>query len=258
MSCLPLRKLPGWLATISPNKVRPELREKVIAFQNEADDVLWAAWQEQHCQPTPYTVQPSDTLSEAQQTALRAMLESNVKRLPMEKRGEAMRQGWSKLKSHFKVPYRKIPASEFTEALSIVARHVAQWELVDETAQQPEPLPSAFMQSLAAARESAMAYLDGYRQAVQSGQSGPRIDEIPQHLLEGIVAEALMSNRFLASFDMRTGQMHVQLVPKDASVFSFQNGDFGQAISAIPTRRLPELQDALSRRVARHLGALQH
>lgn len=208
-------------------------------------------------QPTPYTVQPSDTLSEAKQTALRAMLESNVKRLPMEKRGEAMRQGWSKLKAHFKVPYRQIPASEFDEALSIVARHVAQWEVVDETA-QPEPLSSAFMQALAAARESAMTYMDGYRQAVQSGQPGPRIDEIPQHLLEGIVAEALMSNRFLASFDMRTGQMHVQLVPKDASVFSFQNGDFAQAISAIPTRRLPELQDALSRRVARHLGALQH
>ena len=89
-------------------------------------------------------------------------------------------------------------------------------------------------------------------------QPGPRIDEIPQHLLEGIVAEALMSNRFLSSFDMSTGQMHVQLVPKDASVFSFQNGDFAQAISSIPTRRLPELQDALSRRVARHLGALQH
>ena len=52
--------------------------------------------------------------------------------------------------------------------------------------------------------------------------------------------------------------MHVQLVPKDASVFSFQNGDYAQAISNIPTRRLPELQDALSRRVARHLGALQH
>ena len=80
----------------------------------------------------PYTTQPGDTLNEAQQIALRAMLESNVKRLPMERRGEAMRQGWSKLKSHFKVPYRQIPASEFEEALSIIARHVAQWELVDE------------------------------------------------------------------------------------------------------------------------------
>jgi hypothetical protein len=44
---------------------------------------------------------------------------------------------WSKLKSHFKVPYREIPRSEFTEALSIVQRTAAEWEVVEE-----RPLPS--------------------------------------------------------------------------------------------------------------------
>lgn len=211
-------------------------------------------------QPTPCTVQPSDTLNEPQQIALRAMLESNVKRLPHEKQAGAMIKGWSKLKAHFGVPYRQIPASEFTEALSIIARHVSEWELVEDAAKQPEaaPQPTAFMQALAAARENALSYMNGYRQAVQSGQPGPRMADIPGSLLEGIVAEALMSSRFLAGFDPRTGQMHVQLVPQDASVFSFNSGDFGQAISAIPTRRLPELQDALSKRVARHLGSLGH
>lgn len=82
---------------------------------------------------TPYTVQPSDTLNESQQIALRALLESNVKRLPHDKQAGAMVKGWSKLKAHFGVPYRQIPASEFTEAISIVARHVAEWELVDDT-----------------------------------------------------------------------------------------------------------------------------
>lgn len=81
---------------------------------------------------TPYTVQPSDTLNESQQFALRALLESNVKRLPHDKQAGAMVKGWSKLKAHFGVPYRQIPASEFTEAISIVARHVAEWELVDD------------------------------------------------------------------------------------------------------------------------------
>lgn len=83
-------------------------------------------------QPTPYTVQPSDTLNEPQQIALRAMLESNVKRLPHAKQAGAMVKGWSKLKAHFGVPYRQIPAGEFEEALSIIARHVSEWELVDE------------------------------------------------------------------------------------------------------------------------------
>lgn len=44
MVCLPLRKLFGWLMTISPNKVKPELRDTVIMYQNECDDVLWDYW----------------------------------------------------------------------------------------------------------------------------------------------------------------------------------------------------------------------
>ncbi|SFC76313.1 P22_AR N-terminal domain-containing protein [Pseudomonas citronellolis] len=44
MTCLPLRKLPAWLYSISPNKVKPELRDKIIRYQNECDDALWDYW----------------------------------------------------------------------------------------------------------------------------------------------------------------------------------------------------------------------
>jgi hypothetical protein len=44
MLCLPLKKLFGWLMTISPNKVKPELRDTVIKYQEECDDVLWEYW----------------------------------------------------------------------------------------------------------------------------------------------------------------------------------------------------------------------
>lgn len=44
MLCLPLKKLFGWLMTISPNKVKPELRDTVIKYQEECDDVLWDYW----------------------------------------------------------------------------------------------------------------------------------------------------------------------------------------------------------------------
>lgn len=44
MLCIPLRKLPGWLMSISPNKVGPEIRETVVAYQDECDDVLWDYW----------------------------------------------------------------------------------------------------------------------------------------------------------------------------------------------------------------------
>lgn len=44
MACLPLRKLAGWLQSISPNKVRAEIRDNVIQYQNECDDVLYEYW----------------------------------------------------------------------------------------------------------------------------------------------------------------------------------------------------------------------
>lgn len=44
VTCLLLRKLTGWLYSISPNKVRPDLRDKIVAYQNECDDVLWRYW----------------------------------------------------------------------------------------------------------------------------------------------------------------------------------------------------------------------
>ncbi|MES2041907.1 MAG: phage antirepressor N-terminal domain-containing protein [Pseudomonadota bacterium] len=44
MICLPLRKLPAWLCSINPSKVKPELREKVTRYQDECDDALWNYW----------------------------------------------------------------------------------------------------------------------------------------------------------------------------------------------------------------------
>ena len=44
MLCIPLRKLPAWLMSISPGKVKPELREKLLRYQEECDKVLWDYW----------------------------------------------------------------------------------------------------------------------------------------------------------------------------------------------------------------------
>lgn len=42
--CLPLRRLFGWLMTVSPNKVKPALRERIIRYQRECDEILWRHW----------------------------------------------------------------------------------------------------------------------------------------------------------------------------------------------------------------------
>lgn len=132
---LPLRKLPGWLATLEPKKMKsPETAARVIQYQNECDDVLWKYWNDGIAinPRAAYSVQPGQTLSAEQAETLRLLLTENVKKLPKAQQGGAMVKGWSKLKAHFKTDYRHIPAGEFHEAVNILARHVAEWELVDE------------------------------------------------------------------------------------------------------------------------------
>ncbi|MCD4483740.1 phage antirepressor N-terminal domain-containing protein [Chromobacterium vaccinii] len=44
MMCMPLRKLAGWLMTIQTNRVKPEIRDRIVAYQNECDEALWQYW----------------------------------------------------------------------------------------------------------------------------------------------------------------------------------------------------------------------
>ncbi|MCX4156177.1 MULTISPECIES: phage antirepressor N-terminal domain-containing protein [Paraburkholderia] len=44
VTCLPVRKLPGWLHSINIGKIRTELRDTVAAYQAECDDALWRYW----------------------------------------------------------------------------------------------------------------------------------------------------------------------------------------------------------------------
>ena len=79
----------------------------------------------------PYSVNPTDTLTKEQADTLRQMLSESAKqRYPddTKKQGAFIQRGWSKLKTHFKVSYRDIPQIEFTEAVSIAARHAIEGE----------------------------------------------------------------------------------------------------------------------------------
>jgi hypothetical protein len=138
--CLPLRKLGGWLMTVHASRVRPEIRDRIVQYQNECDDVLWQYWNEGIAinPRVAYSVNPSDVLTADQQETLRLMVKTLAEKLPKAKQGSATIKTWSKLKAHFKVPYRQIPQSEFTEAVSIVTRTAAEWEVVTE---QPIAVP---------------------------------------------------------------------------------------------------------------------
>ena len=46
LAALPLKFIPGWLFGISVNRVKEELRDKILRYQRECYDALWEAFQE--------------------------------------------------------------------------------------------------------------------------------------------------------------------------------------------------------------------
>lgn len=105
--CMPLRKLPGWLMTIHPSRVKPEIREKIIQYQNECDDVLWKYWTEGHAtNPQILTISPSQQ-HELQQIVARRAGNS----------GKLRSEIWSRFNNRFRIArYAQLPASRFDEA----------------------------------------------------------------------------------------------------------------------------------------------
>ena len=68
-----------------------------------------------------------DALSAEQADSIRKALRHAADKLPKERQAQFMISGWSKLRAHFGCKYRDIPAGEFSEALSIVARHITEY-----------------------------------------------------------------------------------------------------------------------------------
>ncbi len=73
MVCIPLRKLPAWLYSISPEKVRPEIREKLLKYQEECDEVLWNYWLSRANPSLPRTVDELEALFQRDRTFMVAV-----------------------------------------------------------------------------------------------------------------------------------------------------------------------------------------
>lgn len=57
--CIPLHKLFGWLMSIDPDGVNPELQSLIHAYQVECDEVLWEHWTQQ-CETVSSDMQVRD------------------------------------------------------------------------------------------------------------------------------------------------------------------------------------------------------
>ncbi len=85
MLCLPLRKIPAFLYSINPNKVSPELREKIIRYQSECDDALWDYWTK------GVASRPGTPTNETQFISLNRMATYLLKQLKLETDPESRR-----------------------------------------------------------------------------------------------------------------------------------------------------------------------
>lgn len=62
VACLPLRAIPMWLATMSPEKVAPAAKAMLVAFQREAADALYRHFRPRMSAPAPRMSAPAPAL----------------------------------------------------------------------------------------------------------------------------------------------------------------------------------------------------
>ncbi|MBE6441350.1 MAG: hypothetical protein E7022_03325 [Desulfovibrio desulfuricans] len=128
-TCLPVRKLPAFLASINPRKVKPELRPRIELYQRECDDALWDYWTKGRAErpiTAPSTLPSSDApLTPEQQCTLQNIVKAKVESLP-----EAQRKGrglypqiWSRFNNHFRIArYCQLPQCRLAEAVAYLVR----------------------------------------------------------------------------------------------------------------------------------------
>ena len=108
-------------------------------------------------------------------------------------------------------------------------------------------------QAMAAASKQANEYFDAARQ----GKYLQQPTAFPSEVLCGLLAQAMLNQRFMLSFDRCTGRMNFKPVPDDAYVLSWQQ--FARAVvtnDIDPSNaELADLASACNRRLAQRLAA---
>lgn len=116
MLCMPVRKLPSYLNSINPRKVRPELRAKIELYQAESDDALWNYWMHGRAErPAPQSAE--GPLTPALRAELKAIVDAKLSTAPADVQGKARAEIWTRFNRHFKIAeYAQLPACRMAEA----------------------------------------------------------------------------------------------------------------------------------------------
>ena len=112
--CLPVRKLPAYLASINPKKVREELRPKIELYQAESDDALWNYWMNGRAKRP---VIENGSITPAHRSELKAIVDAKLSTYPASVQGKARSEIWTRFNRNFKIAeYAQLPAKRMAEA----------------------------------------------------------------------------------------------------------------------------------------------
>lgn len=112
--CLPVRKLPAYLASINPKKVREELRPKIELYQAESDDALWNYWMTGRAERP---VIENGSITPSHRSELKAIVDAKLSTYPASVQGKARSEIWTRFNRNFKIAeYAQLPAKRMAEA----------------------------------------------------------------------------------------------------------------------------------------------
>jgi hypothetical protein len=103
--------------TIQPSRVKPQIRDTILKYQNECDDVLWQYWTEgQVIRPR----NAEETLLPSEQQTLSEIVHKRAK-VYGELQGKVLAEIWSRVHRKFRVSrYSQLRRIQFSEAILYV------------------------------------------------------------------------------------------------------------------------------------------
>ncbi|WP_374091753.1 phage antirepressor N-terminal domain-containing protein [Pasteurella multocida] len=120
MLCMPLKKLNGWLFSINPEKVRSDLKEKVIQYQEECFEALYNYW---------YHGKAERKTTTDERTGLRQAVSQLVS-----KKGLIYSDAYSLIHQRFNVQHiDELTAEQIPMAVEYIHKIVLEGELITDT-----------------------------------------------------------------------------------------------------------------------------
>lgn len=229
--CLPLDMLNGWLFGVDVNRVREEIKPRLIQYQKECFGVLF-----RHFMPAPAAREPNpaidyDRISPAQAQELKELVQAVVD-TGKQKHGET----WARLHRKFKVnSYLELPSDKFAEARDYLLGKLPE----------PQPIPRFDTQAL----QDALAASNAIAAQVQA----VAFAQLLSH------ADAWHNERWMLAFtEGRDGKLqpYAKMLAHDA--IAMPVAQIARAIATSDLQPSPEelaaLLTACSNQLARHAG----